>query len=104
MQQNEALDWMRLTFDKYPISVVLEAVKDSEWQELREYLKGKSLSARFMLLSTYLSSQKYSDASKVRVTNYVNALRRAGMVKPSNAKKVSSNSNSSRIQSADVGN
>jgi hypothetical protein len=76
------LDWNKLTFGKYSMGEILVAVKNKEWQALRVSLKGKPLQERYDMLVAYLEKENYSLLAKIRVTNYVNALRRGGMIEP----------------------
>jgi len=74
------MNWNRLIFGKLKMDEILEAVDNDEWQELRKSLKGESLSLRYRELEKYLEQHKYSKRAKIRVTNYVNALKRGGMI------------------------
>lgn len=77
---SSGLNWEKLTFGKYSMGVILAAVKDKEWQSLRESLKGKSLEEKYASLEAYLKKYPKSELVKIRITNYVNALRRGGLV------------------------
>ena len=56
-------------------------VKDAEWQEVRLSMKGTSLMYRWFQLFIWLVQKDSSRASQVQVTNYINALKRGGMIK-----------------------
>ena len=78
----QQLDWMALTFDVYDMPTILKAVNDDAWQRLRVSLKGVPLPQRYRRLMLWLIANEHSERAKVQVTNYVNALRRGGMVPP----------------------
>jgi hypothetical protein len=56
-------------------------VYDDEWQAFRISLLGMGMPARYLALERWLHEHQLSYASKVQVTNYVNALRRGGLIK-----------------------
>ena len=83
------LDWRKLYFGKVSPAEVQEAVRDAEWQKLRKLMKGASLDWKHFLLEDYLETVKWREPSahelrmaQVRVTNYVTALSRGGLIKP----------------------
>lgn len=78
------MDWKTLYFGHMYKDEVLAAVKDENWQRLRLSLKGKSLQYKFDALTNYLRTCKDEDtrAVQVRITNYVTALSRGGLIKP----------------------
>lgn len=60
---------------------VKKYIKDKDWQQFRKNLKFISLGERYKLLMRYkMMSVKNKRAADVRVSNYVKALKRAGMV------------------------
>ena len=76
------MDWESLTFDT-PKEETLAAVRDEDWQILRASLKGQQLELKYAALTHWLkvstnAPQLYR--RKLQVGNYVNALRRAGLV------------------------
>lgn len=84
------LNWKELYFGHITWSEIQEAVRDPEWQKLRKTMKGMSLDWKHFLLSDYLEIVKWREPSphelrmaQVRVTNYVTALSRGGLIKPS---------------------
>ena len=98
---NTKLDWSLLYSGTVSPQEVQEAIRDPEWQELRKDLKGTSLATKYYALLGYencteLSIQrKYRDdlitseearhrrrLLEVRITNYVTALSRGGLIKP----------------------
>lgn len=67
------LDYSPLT--RQEISVY---TSDPEWQEFLGELSRVSFTEKLNLLEDWLDEHEYSRASQVQVTNYINALRRAG--------------------------
>lgn len=90
------LDWRNLYYGHVSPQEVAQAVKDPEWQALRRSMKGKPLEIKYAMLKDYraamailLDSDPDSNASdnewrmvEVRITNYVTALSRGGLIKP----------------------
>jgi hypothetical protein len=77
------LDWdalvVPLTHDE-----IMEAVRDEAWQRLRVSLKGETLETRYWALRGWLEEHYYKQTrqrSVVQVANYVNALKRGGMIR-----------------------
>lgn len=85
------LNWRALYFGKVSPQEVQEAVRDSEWQKVRISMKGKSLVAKYNMLCDYYNTTFWKVVGddhaermlNVRVTNYVTALSRGGLIKPS---------------------
>lgn len=96
------MNWTLLYYGHVSPKEVQEAVKDTEWQKLRRGLKGTSLQAKYIalleyscktrigLLAKYINSQITIGGYRhelrmldVRLTNYVTALSRGGLIKPS---------------------
>lgn len=76
------VDWSTLTFDT-PKEETLDAIKDEDWQVLRKSLKGQSLELKYLALTHWIKVSPNVVAlnhRKLQVGNYVNALRRAGLV------------------------
>jgi hypothetical protein len=76
----ENLDWSILDFGTFSAQEVKDAVADEAWQKFRNALKGVSLHDKWLALRLWLRTHKDSKKAKIQVTNYVNALRRAGSV------------------------
>lgn len=83
------LNWKKLYFGRVSPNEVQGAVRDSEWQECRKYMKGMSLYGKYATLSDYLIAKTLEARNehelrmvRVRVTNYVTALSRGGLIKP----------------------
>lgn len=87
MQQTEedrVRDWDSLIFGRYNQQHVTLAVQNDGWQMFREGLRGTSLNYRFDLLKDYVimgGSMHSRNVREIRVTNYVYALKRGGMIK-----------------------
>lgn len=74
--------WRNLYSGHVTVEEVRTAIQDSEWQCLRESLKGTSLVWKYVVLRDYLLEHPDERARQVRVTNYVTALSRGGLIKP----------------------
>lgn len=60
---------------------IQESVQDSDWQTLRHLLKGTDLAWRYRCLKLWLQKHNHSRQAVVQVSNYVNALKRGGMIR-----------------------
>src|SRR5271168_3024059 len=78
---NKELDWASMVFGTFNVNDVLKATKDERWQRVRVSMLGTCLQRKFCTLNVYLQEEAFSIEAKIRVTNYVNALRRGGMIK-----------------------
>lgn len=80
------MDWHKLYFGHVSPAEVQEAVKDEDWQRIRKSIKGASLEMKFLTLRAYLCNEKAAGKDmrmvQVRITNYVTALSRGGLIKP----------------------
>lgn len=76
------MDWHLLYFGKVGKDEVALFVKDDHWQKIRLSMKGVSLEEKYRILTEYLAEDPNSRAYHVRVTNYVTALSRGGLIKP----------------------
>lgn len=87
------LDWRSLYYGHVESQEVARAVKDYEWQALRRVMKGKSLGTKYKMLKGYRSTmiarleagridENEWRMVEVRITNYVTALSRGGLIKP----------------------
>jgi hypothetical protein len=74
-------NWSNLIFGSYGRQEIDDAVSDPDWQDVRMDMKGTSLESRYVVLNLYLDRERNSRKAKIRVTNYVNALKRGGMIK-----------------------
>lgn len=84
------LDWRKLYFGRVSKLEVQRALAQPAWQSLREHLKGKSLEdtlLTYLALKTEDYNRGLIDDKElrnvhVRITNYVTALSRGGLIKP----------------------
>jgi hypothetical protein len=87
------MDWKKLYFGKVARSEVFRAVDNEEWQKVRLSMKGVSLTKKYEILSLYLKKSveafESGDISanemrrvEIRITNYVTALSRGGLIEP----------------------
>ena len=58
-----------------------KAIKYDDWQELRISLKGVSTEAKLRALRAFLKKENNSRVARVVVHNYVNALKRGGLLR-----------------------
>lgn len=79
---DKELNWHHLHCGPIAQSEIRATVNDPHWQIVRVGLKGASLEERFTTLESYLYENKNSREAQVRVTNYINALARGGMIPP----------------------
>lgn len=91
---NIYIDWGSLYYGHVSADEIQGAVKDETWQRLRKAMKGQPLEIKYVILKGYQStmiariSTSAGDAHEwrmvqVRLTNYVTALSRGGLIKPS---------------------
>jgi hypothetical protein len=59
---------------------IKQAIKDNKWQSFRLPLKGKSTRLKLKLLKRWQLQNKNSKKSQVQAENYINALKRAGLL------------------------
>lgn len=63
-----------------PRHMIMEAVREDAWYDLRKKMKGTSMDERYDLLMKWLEEHRFDERSRIQVSNYVNALKRAGML------------------------
>lgn len=76
------MDWETLTYGASRDSIA-DVIKDEDWQILRKSLKGQSLELKHATLTHWIEVSTNAvqlERRKIQVGNYVNALRRAGLV------------------------
>lgn len=76
------LNWKKLYFGHVPVVDVRKHTPQPGWQEIRIFMKGKSLEVKYGTLCRWLLLNDFSYASRIQVTNYVTALSRGGLIKP----------------------
>lgn len=77
----EELNWESLIFGSYSREEIQHAVSDPLWQKMRQLLVGTTLELKYFGLCLYLQARGESRETLVQVTNYINALKRGGMIK-----------------------
>ena len=75
------LNWSTLDYSPLTRAEISEAVLDPEWQDLRRRMLLTRLIVRYAALQRWLEKHDYTRKSQVQVTNYVNALKRGGIIK-----------------------
>jgi len=80
------LDYSDLIFGSYDINRVLAAVADDDWQAFRISLKGLSTEDKLVKLRAYVAERSRFTGElplldKIRVTNYIYALKRGGQLR-----------------------
>lgn len=87
------MDWHKLYFGKVSPEEVQEAVKDVQWQQIRLSMKGMLLEDKYKTLVAYLEFKQDMLVDEhelrmvhVRITNYITALSRGGIIKPEDYK------------------
>lgn len=87
------MDWRKLYFGKVTPTEVQEAVHNDQWQDLRRAMKGMSTEDKYKSLLAYLQFKQDMLVDEhemrmvhVRITNYVTALSRGGIIKPEDYK------------------
>lgn len=84
-----SLDWKKLYGGRIARKEIEQFTPDPEWQSVRKSMLGVTLARKYAILEEYLFAErtpKPSRARVVRVTNYVTALSRGGLIKPSDYK------------------
>ncbi len=74
------MDWEKLILKKCSRKEVSEFTKDPVWQDFRKTIKGLTSQEKYSKLTVYLEYHNTHKA-RVQVTNYVGALKRAGLIK-----------------------
>lgn len=74
-------DWESLVMrPRTPRHMIMEAVREEGWYELRKTMKGTTMDERYDILMKWLEEHRFDERSRIQVSNYVNALKRAGML------------------------
>ncbi len=75
------LKWYKFEFfDWIPTLIRLQAVKDDDWQIVRKSMLRTDLKFKYETLQKWLEKNKYSDKSKIQTQNYMQALKRSGLI------------------------
>lgn len=74
-------DWHALVMGtRISRKMIRDAVREEEWYDLRKEMHGVPLPGRYGMLINWLNSHHWDERSRIQVSNYVNALKRAGMI------------------------
>lgn len=75
------LTWSEFEFfDWIPTVIRLQSVNDENWQITRKSMLKTTLEFKHETLQKWLETNEYSEKSKVQTQNYVQALRRSGLI------------------------
>lgn len=75
------MDWSIIHCGYISKVEIMDAVQDADWQDWRMALKGTSTEYKHGSLRQWLQRKGNTRRAQVQVTNYVNALKRGGIVK-----------------------
>jgi len=77
-------EWSRLLFGSFSLDTVKRCITDPTWQRVRISLLYSSQRDKLERLESYIAQAPDENTlwtRKVQVTNYVNALKRGGLIK-----------------------
>ncbi len=75
------LDWTKFKFFKWiPTAIRLQSVNEEDWQNIRKSMLKTTLDFKYETLQKWLETNSYSEKSKVQTQNYMQALRRSGLI------------------------
>ena len=72
-------DWGKYHFGSITKDEITSAIQNPTWQYARRSMKGKSMNEKYHICGDFLKLRGIA-SDRVAVTNYVNALKRAGLV------------------------
>jgi len=76
------MEWSKFKFfDWIPTVIRLQSVKDEDRQVIRKSMLKTDLEFKYGILEKWLARNSYSKKSKVQTQNYMQALRRSGLIK-----------------------
>lgn len=81
LELKDAHYWQQFIFGIFDQPTILSHVKDTVWQRTRVSMLGTTLSVKYETLYAYLLQENNSPHAQICVTNYVNALKRGGLIK-----------------------
>ena len=74
-------EWSKFKFFEWiPTMIRLQSVKDDEWQIVRKSMLKTTLEFKYETLEKWLDRNNYSKKSKIQTQNYMQALRRSGLI------------------------
>ena len=75
------LKWHKFEFfDWIPTVIRLQSVRDDDWQVVRKSMLKTNLEFKYETLQKWLEKNNYSEKCKVQTQNYMQALRRSGLI------------------------
>jgi len=75
------IEWSKFKFFEWiPTIIRLQSVKDNDWQVVRKTMLKTTLEFKYETLQKWLCKKNYSKKSKVQTQNYMQALRRSGLI------------------------
>jgi nucleoside-specific outer membrane channel protein Tsx len=75
------LKWYKFEFfDWIPTVIRSQSVKHQDWQIIRKSMLNTDLEFKYETLQNWLEKNKYSDKSKIQTQNYMQALKRGGLI------------------------
>ena len=76
------MNWKELHMGQLSTQEIMTCVNDEQWQLFRQSLRGQTLDEKFIRLKYWMRAHQGEYPAKVQVTNYINALSRAGLIDP----------------------
>jgi hypothetical protein len=73
------MNWSSLIFGSYSHAEIAAAVSDPVWQSIRVSLLYTPLETKYAALQEYIGGAP-DPVRRIQVTNYVNALKRGGLI------------------------
>lgn len=82
------MNWRKLYFGHVSVADMRKYTPNVDWQAARLSMKGTTTGFKYRVLCGWLLDCDFSYASRIQVTNYVTALSRGGLIKPSDYREV----------------
>ncbi len=75
------MNWAKFKFFEWiPTVIRLQSVKEDDWQVVRKSMLKTTLKFKYETLENWLIQNNYSKKSKVQAQNYLQALKRGGLI------------------------
>lgn len=74
-------NWLAIHSGLITRSEITKYVTNPEWQKVRVSMLGASVDEKYETLKKWLHDNHNSRSAQVQVTNYINALKRGGVIK-----------------------
>jgi hypothetical protein len=81
MERVNGMNWRVLHSGALTRDEINKAIRDPEWQEFRKSLKGLSTAEKLKRLDQWKRKHNNSRKAQVQITNYLNALKRGGLIR-----------------------